>query len=298
MGFMQKLTPFLLLLVSCGCATLPTGPSVNVLPAPGKPFSTFQAEDATCRQWAGQHIGSAQQTYESNVATGAVAGTAIGAGVGAALGSASGHAGAGAVIGAATGLLFGTASGSNSGQVYGREAQRRYDNGYVQCMYSYGNQVPGYRPRVVAEPPRRVAVALPPPPPPVMAQATMPPLDTPPPPPEMLPEPDQYPLPAEVYIDESPQFIYSPALGLYVAVGVPYDLVYNGVDYFYFYGGRWYRGPFYNGPWMLATRRYFPRALLRFGIGNIRFYRDAEFRRYTHDRAHYNGRIHRPEFRG
>src|ERR1700681_668008 len=98
----KKVTPLLLLLVLSGCATLPTGPSVRVLPAQGKPFETFQTEDATCRQWAGQHLGSAQQTYESNVATGAVAGTAIGAGLGAALGSASGHAGAGAAIGAAS----------------------------------------------------------------------------------------------------------------------------------------------------------------------------------------------------
>ena len=305
----QKILPLLLLLALGGCATLPTGPSVNVLPAQGKSFATFQSEDGTCRQWAEQHLGSAQQTYDSNVATGAVAGTAIGAGVGAALGSASGHAGAGALIGAAGGLFAGTAAGANSGQVYGREAQRRYDNAYVQCMYSYGNQVPGQRTRVTA-PPRPVAVTPPPPvmmappPPPVamvpaapmMAQAGPPPLDAPPPPPEMLPE--RYPAPVEVYVDDSPQFIFSPALGLYVAVGVPYDLVYNGVDYFYFYGGRWYRGAYYNGPWSIATRRYFPRALLKFGIGSIRYYRDVEFRRYDHDRAHYDGRIHRPEFRG
>ncbi len=78
MGLMQKLTSILLLLLSCGCATLPTGPSVTVLPAQGKSFDTFRAEDATCRQWAQQNIGaSGQQTYNNNVATGAVAGTAI-----------------------------------------------------------------------------------------------------------------------------------------------------------------------------------------------------------------------------
>jgi len=288
MRLIQKFTPLLLLLALSGCATLPTGPSVRVLPAQGKPFAAFQSEDATCRQWAEQHLGLPQQTYESNIATGAVAGTAIGAGVGAALGSASGHAGAGAAIGAASGLLVGTAAGSNSGQVYGREAQRRYDNGYVQCMYSYGNQVPGYRPRVVAAPP-------PPPPPPPSGEAQA---EVPPPPPEVLPEPGQYPSLPEVYVEEAPKFIYSPELNLYVAVGVPYDLIYTGSEYFYFYGGRWYRGPYYNGPWVFATRRYFPPALLRFRISRIRHFRDLEFRRYDHDRAHYNGRIHRPEFRG
>jgi len=294
MGVVKKLTLFVLLLVLCGCATLPTGPSVNVLPAQGKSFDTFRTEDATCRQWAEQQIGmSTQQTYDKNVATGAVAGTAIGAGLGAAVGAASGHAGAGAAIGAASGLLVGTAAGSDSGRVYGMEAQRRYDNAYVQCMYSYGNQVPGSRPRVVATPPQPVVAAPPPPPPDVMAQA-----DVPPPPPDVLPDPGQYPSPPEVYVDEAPQFIYSPALNLYVAVGVPYDLIYTGSGYFYFYGGHWYRGPYYNGPWVFATRRYFPPVLLKFGIDKIRYYRDVEFRRYQHDRAHYKGRFYHPGYRG
>ena len=285
MRYLRKHAPFLLLLLLCGCATLPTGPSVNVLPAQGKPFDTFRAEDATCRQWAEQQVGkSTQETYNSNVATGAVAGTAVGAGLGAAVGSASGHAGAGALIGAASGLLVGTAAGSNSGQAYGREAQRRYDNAYVQCMYSYGNQVPGYRPRVVAAPP--------PPPPTVMVQAAVPP----PPPPVMAP--DQDPAPPEVYISEAPQFIYSPELSMYVAVGVPYDLVYTGNEYFYFYGGHWYHGPYYNGPWVFAPQRIYPPVFLRFRIGEIRNFRDAEFRRYEHDRGHYGGHFHRPAFRG
>ena len=205
MRYKQNLAISYMLLVLGGCATLPTGPSVNVLPAQGKSFDTFQAEDATCRQWAEQQMGMAtQQAYDKNVATGAVAGTAIGAGLGAGLGSASGHAGASAAIGAASGLLFGTAAGSDSGRVSGREAQRRFDNAYVQCMYSNGNQVPGYRPRVAAAPARPVAVVPPPPPPSVMSQAEVPPLDAPAPPPEMAPDPGQYPAPQEIYADAAP----------------------------------------------------------------------------------------------
>jgi len=149
------------LLVLGGCATMPTGPSVRVLPTPGKSFEQFMAEDSVCRQWAEQRLGmSAQDTINQNTATSAVVGTAIGAGVGAALGAASGDAGAGAAIGGGTGLLFGAASGSSSGQAYGYEAQRRYDNTYVQCMYSKGNQIPGTirqirKSRPVAPPPPR-----------------------------------------------------------------------------------------------------------------------------------------------
>lgn len=295
MRLIHKITPLLLLLVLNSCATLPTGPSVNVMPTKGKSFETFRTEDATCRQWAEQQVGMStqdtQDTYNQNVATGAVAGTAIGAGLGAAVGSASGHAGGGALVGAVTGLLIGSATGSDSGRVYGREAQRRYDNAYVQCMYSYGNQVPGYRPRVAATPPpHRVSVA--PPPPPVMAQTDVP---VPPPPAVVL---DNLAEPPDFYVAEAPQFMYSPELNAYVAVGVPYDLVYTGSEYFYFYGGNWYRGPYYNGPWVYVPKRAYPRVFLEFKIGNIRHYRDLEFKRYEHDRAHYNGRIHRPEFRG
>jgi len=301
MGFVQRLVPFYLLLALGGCATLPTGPSVNVLPAQGKSFDTFRSEDASCRQWAEQQLGAAtQQAYDQNVATGAVAGTALGAGVGAALGSASHHAGAGALIGAAGGLLIGSVAGADSGQVYGREAQRRYDNAYLQCMYSHGNQVPVTRraaTRAVQPRPRPV-VAAPPPPPPVMAEADMPPYDAAPPAPDMLPEPDQFPPPVKVYFDTAPQFLFSPALNMYVAVGVPYDLMYNGSEFYYFNGGRWYRGPYYNGPWYPLRRRSYPPVFLRYRIDNIRHYRDQEYRRFERDRSHYNGRVHRPVFRG
>jgi Glycine-zipper domain len=147
------LTATALLLVS-GCVTMPTGPTVMVLPGPGKPFEQFQVEDMTCRHWAEQQIGMApQEVANQNTATGAVVGTAIGAGAGALLGAASGHAGAGAAIGAGSGLLVGTAAGANAGQVSGYEAQRRYDHAYVQCMYAKGNQVPGQQRRYRRVPP-------------------------------------------------------------------------------------------------------------------------------------------------
>jgi Glycine-zipper domain len=152
----------LALLMLGGCATLPTGPSVMVLPSPGKPFEVFQAEAATCQQWAGRQIGmSPQQITNQNTAAGAAVGTVIGAGLGAAIGAASGNVGTGAAIGAGSGLLLGTASGANAGQVYGYEAQRRYDIAYQQCMFAYGNQIPGMMQRT-----RRVQRGTTPPPPP------------------------------------------------------------------------------------------------------------------------------------
>jgi len=159
---MKKMASILMLLMLGGCATLPTGPSVMVLPSQGKPFELFQDEDARCRDWAGERIGlSPQENYNQNAVGGAAIGTLVGAGIGAALGAASGNAGAGAAIGAGGGLLAGTAIGADSAQTYGYDSQRRYDTAYVQCMYSYGNQVP-----VSGRPRRHVRMAPPPPPPP------------------------------------------------------------------------------------------------------------------------------------
>ncbi len=156
-----RFSSIMVLLAVGGCATVPTGPSVMVLPTPGKPFEVFQAEEATCRQWAGQQIGlSPQETVNQNVATGAAVGTLVGAAAGAAIGAAAGNTATGAAIGAGSGLLVGTASGANAGQVYGYEAQRRYDHAYIQCMYAYGNQIPGAVRRT-----RRVHRSTPPPPP-------------------------------------------------------------------------------------------------------------------------------------
>jgi len=157
----KRTVVLLLMLVMSGCATLPTGPSVMVLPGAGKPFDKFQAEDANCRQWASQRIGtSPQEVANQNTASGAVVGTFIGAGLGAAIGAAYGNPAAGAAIGAGSGLLLGTAQGANAGQAAGWDAQQRYDFAYMQCMHANGNQIPQ-----ADRGPRRYYRAVAPPPP-------------------------------------------------------------------------------------------------------------------------------------
>ena len=285
----RRIPSFLVLLALGGCVTVPTGPSVKVLPTKGKSFETFMKEDETCRQWANSQIGSpVQETYDRNIATSAVVGTAVGTGVGAVLGSASGNTGAGAAIGAATGLLFGASAGSGSAQVYGAQAQRQYDNAYVQCMYTYNNQIPGTRQTVAARPAPPPPPRVVPPPPPEAA----PPVMAPPPPPERVVVP-----PPEEYEAEPPEFVYSPRLNAYVAVGVPYELVYTGNHYYYYSGGNWYRGAYYNGPWSYVPRAAYPPVFVRYEVVNIQHYRDVEYRRYVRDRGHYDGRVYRPQYR-
>jgi hypothetical protein len=127
------------------CAAIPpSGPGVMVLPGTHSTFTQFRADDMNCQQYARQAIGQttpAQAAADSAVNS-AAAGAALGAAAGALIGAASGDPGAGAAIGAGTGLLVGGAGGADAYGVAANEMQDRYDVAYVQCMYSYGHQVP------------------------------------------------------------------------------------------------------------------------------------------------------------
>src|SRR5262249_36585438 len=118
------------LVILTGCAEVPLGPSVAVMPAPSKPFDLFVSEESICRHYAEQQVGiSPQQATQNSTATGAVAGTALGAAAGGAIGAAFGAPGPGAAVGAGTGLLGGSAVGWNNG--YGATWTRSSDLRYL-----------------------------------------------------------------------------------------------------------------------------------------------------------------------
>ncbi|MEO8417407.1 MAG: YMGG-like glycine zipper-containing protein [Methylophilaceae bacterium] len=153
-------------LLLAACATTPEGPSAMALPGSGKSFDQFRYDDNYCRQYGLEQSGgmTANQAANDSLAKSAVVGTAIGAVIGAAAG---GHDGAG--IGAATGLVVGSAAGSNAAAASSYNAQQRYDNAYVQCMYAQGHRVPVAgrfvtEPRQTYTPPSRRYYPPPPPP--------------------------------------------------------------------------------------------------------------------------------------
>jgi outer membrane lipoprotein SlyB len=154
------------------CATQPMGPTVQVMPSANKPFQVFQQDEEQCKQYAQSQI-AGQVDAANNKAVGeAAVGTLLGAALGAAVGN---HQGAG--IGAAGGAIIGTSAGADSSHHAQHSIQQQYNNAYVQCMYSRGNQVPGtYAP----------AAAVTPPPPPM---APPPPSGMAPPPGYGAPEP-------------------------------------------------------------------------------------------------------------
>ncbi|MHB8535708.1 MAG: glycine zipper family protein [Sulfuricaulis sp.] len=140
--------------VLAGCASIPTGPSVAVMPGPGKPFDQFQTDNAICRQFAEQQMGvNPNQVARDQVLTGAATGAALGAASGALM-SHGDEGPIGSMAGA--GLIVGSAAGANAANVSTMTLQRRYDIAYQQCMYAKGNQIPGY--------PAMRYVPLPPPP--------------------------------------------------------------------------------------------------------------------------------------
>ena len=166
-------------LLLTACATVPTGPSLMVLPGNGKNFEQFQADDAVCRQWALQQTGTPpNEAGAASAVTGAAVGTVVGAALGAAIGAASGRPATGAAVGAGAGLLGGTAVGAGNAYGAGLSVQRRYDIAYMQCMYAKGNQIP-----VSRAPQPAYSSAPPPPPPPPPPPGVPQPLTGPPPPP-------------------------------------------------------------------------------------------------------------------
>lgn len=157
-----RLSPFIVLVLLGGCATLPSGPSVLVLPGNGKNFDDFRTDDAACRYYAYQQVGgttAAEAASDSGVRSGTV-GTVLGAAAGAAIGG-----GRGAAVGAGTGLLLGGLAGAGAGERSGYALQERYDFSYEQCMYAKGHRIP-VSGQFTAAPEQRYYPPPPPPPPP------------------------------------------------------------------------------------------------------------------------------------
>jgi hypothetical protein len=149
------------------------GPRVAVMPGQNKPFEVFQQDKYYCTQYAQSQVGGQAQEANNQAVGSAILGTVLGAGLGAAVGG-----GRGAAIGAAGGAVAGTAVGAGGSQNSQRGIQGQYDVAYSQCMYSRGNQVPGYQ--GASAPPPSYA---PPPSSSVPTYGAPPPAYYPPPPP-------------------------------------------------------------------------------------------------------------------
>ncbi len=146
-----------------GCVSMPSGPSVMVLPGSSASFDQFRVDDANCQQFALWQIGGTtpnQAATNSGMGSAAV-GTALGAATGAAIGG-----GTGAAIGAGAGLAAGGIAGTGTASSSYYANQRQYDVAYIQCMYSKGHRVPvtGQFSNISPSSPTPASAHIPPPP--------------------------------------------------------------------------------------------------------------------------------------
>jgi hypothetical protein len=120
------------------CVVMPQGPSVMTLPGTGKNYDQFRTDDATCKQFANEQLGtSPQQVAEASAVASATLGAVLGAAAGAIIDGPRG-----AANGAGVGLLMGSSAGANAANASGQSAQQNLNNVFVQCMYAKGHRVP------------------------------------------------------------------------------------------------------------------------------------------------------------
>ena len=140
----------------------------------------------------------------------------------------------------------------------------------------------GYASRVYLPAPTIVLPAPPivvAPPPPVYVEA--------PPPAQVIVE-----VPPPIVLAQPPQLIFSPAVGAYVAVGVPYNLVVIDGMYYRHEHGRWYSSATYGGAWVSVHDSRLPGAIRTHGWDRIRQNRDREYANYRRDPQHYRGKFY------
>src|SRR5262245_42041111 len=86
--------------------------------------------------------------------------------------------------------------------------------------------------------------------------------------------------PAPVIVQAPPEMLFLPDPGVYVAVGIPYDVFFIGGRYYYYHGDHWFWGPGYGGPWTYVEYRALPHGLRKYKIVRLREYREREYKVY------------------
>ena len=105
-------------------------------------------DSADCQQYADGLITPIRTAANNQAVASAVIGAALGAALGASVGG-----GRGAGIGAAAGAVSGTNVGVINASFAGMTIQQQFDIAYSQCMYTRGNQIPGFQANTYVLPP-------------------------------------------------------------------------------------------------------------------------------------------------
>jgi len=128
------------------CVVPPVSPTIPVAPGPRTTFDRFDADQATCQQYAAAQIAPTVAAANNQAVASALLGAALGAGFGAGIGAVAGNAGKGAAIGAASGGALGIIGNAGGGPFAQESLQQEYDIMYGQCMAAHGNSVVSFFP--------------------------------------------------------------------------------------------------------------------------------------------------------
>jgi hypothetical protein len=101
--------------------------------------------------------------------------------------------------------------------------------------------------------------------------------------------------PVPVIVNEPPLFLVPASLGFWVAVGVPYDMVFIDGRYYLFHGNYWHVSSRHHGPWSPVLHEHLPPGLRKHKYSKIRDHRDREYYRYEKEGGRYRGQAYRPE---
>ena len=97
-------------------------------------------------------------------------------------------------------------------------------------------------------------------------------------------------VPPPVVVEAPPVMLFLGQPGLYVAVGIGYDIYYMSGRYYYFHDGHWFRGPGYGGPWVYVQDRSLPPGLRKYKIKDLHRFKDHEYKIYKTQGPQYKGR--------
>lgn len=95
--------------------------------------------------------------------------------------------------------------------------------------------------------------------------------------------------PPPVVVAAPPTMLFLGEPGVYVAVGVPYDIFFIGGRYYYYHGSNWFWASGYDGPWVHVVYRSLPPGLQRYKVVQLRDFREREYRVY---------KVQGPKFKG
>ncbi len=91
-------------------------------------------------------------------------------------------------------------------------------------------------------------------------------------------------VPAPIVVSAPPSMVFLPEAGVYVAVGVPYDVFYSNGRYYYYSNNHWFLSSYYDGPWVFVSDPSLPRGLEGRHIGELRNFREQEHRVFEVER--------------